>query len=49
MPLFYSISEGISMGILSYVILNLFTKNAKKVTPLMAVLAIFFAMKYFIL
>ena len=49
MPLFYSISEGISIGILSYVILNLFTKNAKKVTPLMAVLAIFFAMKYFIL
>ena len=30
MPLFYSISEGISMGILSYVIINLFTGKAKK-------------------
>ena len=28
MPLFYSISEGISLGIISYVILNLFTGNA---------------------
>jgi hypothetical protein len=49
MPLFYSISEGISMGILSYVIINLFTGKAKKITPLMAVLGLFFAAKYFIL
>ena len=30
MPLFYSISEGISMGIISYVLLNVMSKNVKK-------------------
>ena len=49
MPLFYSISEGISLGIISYVVLNLFTGKAKKVTPLMYILAALFILKYIFL
>ena len=49
MPLFYSISEGISFGIISYVILNLVTGKAKKVSPLMYVLAVLFILKYIFL
>ena len=49
MPLFYSISEGISLGIISYVVLNLCTGKAKKVTPLMYVLAVLFILKYIFL
>ena len=49
MPLFYSISEGISLGIISYVILNVCTGKAKKVTPLMYVLAVLFIAKYIFL
>lgn len=49
MPLFYSISEGISIGIISYVILNLVCGKAKKVTPLMYILAILFVLKYIFL
>lgn len=46
MPLFYSISEGISIGIISYVILNLVTGKAKKISPVMYVLAVLFILKY---
>ncbi len=49
MPLFYSISEGISIGIISYVILNVATGKAKKVTPLMYILAVLFILKYIFL
>ena len=49
MPLFYSISEGISFGIISYVVLNVVTGKAKKVTPLMYVLALLFVLKYIFL
>ena len=49
MPLFYSISEGISLGIISYVIINLFTGKAKKVSPLMYILAVLFVLKYIFL
>ena len=49
MPLFYSISEGISLGIISYVLLNVFTGRAKKVKPLMYVLAVLFVLKYIFL
>ena len=49
MPLFYSISEGISLGIISYVVLNLCTGKPKKVTPLMYVLAVLFILKYIFL
>ena len=49
MPLFYSISEGISLGIISYVVLHLCTGKAKKVNPLMYVLAVLFVLKYIFL
>ena len=49
MPLFYSISEGISLGIISYVVLNAVTGKAKKVTPLMYILALLFVLKYIFL
>ena len=49
MPLFYSISEGISLGIISYVLLNVAAGKGKKVTPLMYVLAVLFILKYIFL
>lgn len=49
MPLFYSISEGISLGIISYVVLNLCTGKAKKVKPLLYILAVLFILKYIFL
>ena len=49
MPLFYSISEGISLGIISYVVLNVAAGKAKKVSPLMYVLAVLFVLKYIFL
>ncbi len=49
MPLFYSISEGISLGVISYVVLNLCTGKGKKVAPLMYVLAALFVLKYIFL
>ena len=49
MPLFYSISEGISIGIISYVILNVVCGKAKKITPLMYVLSVLFILKYAVL
>ena len=49
MPLFYSISEGISLGIISYVLLNLAAGKGKKVAPLMYVLAVLFVLKYIFL
>ena len=46
MPLFYSISEGICIGVISYVVIKALTGEAKKVTPLMYILAILFVLKY---
>ena len=48
LPFFYSISEGISMGVITYVALNLITGKAKekKVSILMYVLAVLFILKY---
>lgn len=46
MPLLYSISEGIAFGVISYVGVNLFTGNRKKITPLMYILAVLFILKY---
>ena len=48
MPFMYSISEGISMGVISYVVINLITGKAKekKISALMYVLAILFVLKY---
>lgn len=49
MPLFYSISEGICIGVISYVILQVFTGKAKKVNPLLYVLTVLFVLKYIFL
>ena len=46
MPLSYSISNGILMGMISYVLMNLICGNKKKVTPVMVILAILFVLKY---
>lgn len=46
MPFLYSISEGISLGIISYVLLHVLSGKGKSVTPLMYVLAILFVLKY---
>ena len=46
MPFMYSISEGIAAGIISYVIINLFTGKHKKITLLMYILAVLFVLKY---
>ncbi|MBQ8281124.1 MAG: NCS2 family permease [Lachnospiraceae bacterium] len=46
MPLLYSISEGIAIGVISYVIINLCCGKSKKITPLMYVLAVLFILKY---
>ncbi len=49
MPVFYSISEGISIGVISYVVLHLICGKWKKVNPVMYVLAILFVLKYIFL
>lgn len=51
MPLMYSISEGIAIGFISYVLINLITGKAKqkKINPLMYILAILFVCKYIFL
>jgi len=46
MPFMYSISEGIALGVISYVIINLVTGKHKKISPLMYVLAALFILKY---
>lgn len=51
MPFFYSISEGISMGVITYVVLNLLSGKAKekKISTLMYILAVLFVLKYIFL
>ena len=51
MPFMYSISEGISMGVISYVIINVITgkAKAKKISLLMYILAVLFVLKYIFL
>lgn len=46
MPLAYSIAEGITLGVLSYVIINLIAGKFKKLSIGMYVLAILFVLKY---
>ena len=49
MPLFYSISEGISLGIISYTIINMACGKAKSIPPLIYVLSVLFVLKYIFL
>lgn len=46
MPLTYSIAEGITLGVLSYVFINLIAGNVKKLSIGMYILAILFILKY---
>lgn len=48
MPLCYSISDGIVLGHLSYIFINLLSGNHKKVSVGMLILAAFFLIKFFI-
>lgn len=51
MPLAYSISEGIAIGVISWTLINLFTGKAKekKISGLMYILSILFILKYIFL
>ncbi|MDR0518562.1 MAG: NCS2 family permease [Clostridiales Family XIII bacterium] len=46
MPFAYSISDGIAMGFIFYVIINAFSGKAKEVSPVMYVFAALFALRY---
>ncbi len=49
MGFMYSISEGISFGIISYVLLHVLSGRTKGISPLMYVLAVVFVLKYFVI
>lgn len=46
MPMTYSISNGILLGIISYVVLNALCGKFKKLTPTICILAVLFVLKY---
>lgn len=49
MPFFYSIAEGVFLGVISYTLINAFAggEKAKKISPLLWVLCVLFIIKYF--
>lgn len=51
MPMFYSISEGISMGVISYVLIHILSGKIKdkKISIVMYVLCLLFIAKYFLI
>lgn len=51
MPFMYSISEGIAMGVTSYVVINIFggAERRKTISPVMYILAVLFVLKYILL
>lgn len=46
MPLTYSISNGILLGMIAYVAMNLICGNFKRITPVMYILAVLFILKF---
>ena len=46
MPLTYSISNGILLGMITFVIMNMICGNFKKITPVMYILAALFILKF---
>ncbi len=46
MPLAYSISDGILLGMITYVVLNVLCGKFRRITPTMYVLAVLFILKY---
>ena len=49
MPVAYSISDGILLGMITYVVLNVLCGNFKRITPTMYILAVLFILKYIFL
>lgn len=49
MPLAYSIADGILIGIISYVVINLLCGKIRKLSPGMSILAVLFILKYIFL
>lgn len=48
MPFFYSITDGLALGFISYVVVNLASKEAKKIHPVIYVIVLLFVLKYVI-
>ena len=46
MPMTYSISNGILLGMIAYVLMNVVSGNYKKITPAMYILAVLFMLKF---
>jgi AGZA family xanthine/uracil permease-like MFS transporter len=46
MPMAYSISDGILIGMITYVVFNALNGNHKRITPTMYILAVLFILKY---
>ena len=46
MPYTYSIEEGIVFGMLSYVLLKVFTGKYREISPVMYVLAVLFVLSF---
>ena len=46
MPLAYYVAAGVMLGMISYVVINLFCGKFKKLTPMMYILAVLFLLKY---
>lgn len=46
MPLTYSISNGILLGIISYAVINILCGKFKKLTPTLSILAVLFVLKF---
>lgn len=49
MPLAYSISDGIMLGMISYVVINAFTGKFKEVSVTMWILAVLFVLRYILM
>lgn len=49
MPLSYSISNGIMLGMISYVVLNVLCGKFKNITPVMYILAVLFVFKFILI
>ena len=46
MPLTYSIANGILLGMITYVLMNVITGKSKKLSPVMYILAVLFVLKF---
>lgn len=49
MPLAYSISDGIMLGMISYVVINALTGKFKKISVMMWILAVLFVLRYILM